>query len=129
MIRRQSLPSSLCHHRIWKFYHMGRQEFKENPQFLCKEPNRADRPTVIRDNIDWLRDVTIFDQSVQPRSPAEVNNNPCFLGNNGGCTISALLCSKSQTPKCDCAFGTLQADGKSCAISSENSLIFALMIP
>uniref|UniRef100_A0A452F8B2 Low-density lipoprotein receptor-related protein 2 n=1 Tax=Capra hircus TaxID=9925 RepID=A0A452F8B2_CAPHI len=90
-----------------------------------KEPNRADRPTVIRDNIDWLRDVTIFDQSVQPRSPAEVNNNPC-LGNNGGCTHFCFALPKSQTPKCDCAFGTLQADGKSCAISSENFLIFAL---
>ncbi|XP_043344111.1 low-density lipoprotein receptor-related protein 2 isoform X2 [Cervus canadensis] len=90
-----------------------------------KEPNRADRPTVIRDNIDWLRDVTIFDQSVQPRSPAELNNNPC-LENNGGCTHFCFALPKSQTPKCDCAFGTLQADGKSCAISSENFLIFAL---
>lgn len=90
-----------------------------------KEPNRADRPTVIRDNIDWLRDVTIFDQSVQPRSPAEVNNNPC-LENNGGCAQFCFALAKSQTPKCDCAFGTLQADGKSCAISSENFLIFAL---
>ena len=90
-----------------------------------KEPNRADQPTVIRDNIDWLRDVTIFDQSVQPRSPAELNNNPC-LENNGGCTQFCFALPKSQTPKCDCAFGTLQADGKSCAISSENFLIFAL---
>uniref|UniRef100_A0A8C6B9V0 Low-density lipoprotein receptor-related protein 2 n=1 Tax=Monodon monoceros TaxID=40151 RepID=A0A8C6B9V0_MONMO len=90
-----------------------------------KEPYKADPPTVIRDNIDWLRDVTIFDQNAQPRSPAEVDNNPC-LEDNGGCTHFCFALPKLHTPKCGCAFGTLQGDGKSCAISSENFLIFAL---
>lgn len=84
-----------------------------------------DPPTVIRDNIDWLRDVTVFDQNAQPRSPAEVDDNPC-LEDNGGCTHFCFALPKLHTPKCGCAFGTLQGDGKSCAISSENFLIFAL---
>ncbi|XP_030179601.1 low-density lipoprotein receptor-related protein 2 [Lynx canadensis] len=90
-----------------------------------KEPNSNESPTVIRDNINWLRDVTIFDQSVQPRSPAEVNHNPC-LENNGGCTHFCFALPGLDTPKCGCAFGTLEGDGKSCAIPRENFLIFAL---
>uniref|UniRef100_A0A8C0TXJ2 Low-density lipoprotein receptor-related protein 2 n=1 Tax=Canis lupus familiaris TaxID=9615 RepID=A0A8C0TXJ2_CANLF len=90
-----------------------------------KEPNSSEPPTVIRDNLNWLRDVTIFDQSVQPRSPAEVNNNPC-LENNGGCTHFCFALPGLDTAKCGCAFGTLEGNGKSCAMPSENFLIFAL---
>nr|XP_010969732.1 low-density lipoprotein receptor-related protein 2 isoform X1 [Camelus bactrianus] len=90
-----------------------------------KEPHNTDPPTVIRDNINWLRDVTIFDQRVQPRSPAEVNNNPC-LQNNGGCVHFCFALPELHTPQCGCAFGILQGDGRSCAISPENFLIFAL---
>lgn len=90
-----------------------------------KEPENTEPPTVIRDNLNWLRDVTVFDQSVQPRSPAEVNHNPC-LENNGGCTHFCFALPGLDTPKCGCAFGTLEGDGKNCAIQTENFLIFAL---
>ncbi|OBS58951.1 hypothetical protein A6R68_09924, partial [Neotoma lepida] len=43
-----------------------------------KEPGNTDPPVVIRDNVNLLRDVTIFDEHVQPLSPAELNNNPCL---------------------------------------------------
>ncbi|KAM9664148.1 low-density lipoprotein receptor-related protein 2 [Trichechus inunguis] len=90
-----------------------------------KEPGNTEPPTVIRDNLDWLRDVTIFDQQVQPRSPAEVNNNPC-MESNGGCSHLCFALPGLQTPKCGCAFGTVESNGKSCALSTENVLIFAL---
>ncbi|XP_060033733.1 low-density lipoprotein receptor-related protein 2 [Erinaceus europaeus] len=90
-----------------------------------KDPGNTGSPTVIRDNINWLRDVTIFDQSVQPRSPAEVNYNPC-LENNGGCSHFCFALPGLSTAKCVCAFGTLGADGKSCRIPTENFFVFAL---
>uniref|UniRef100_A0A8D1CWI3 Low-density lipoprotein receptor-related protein 2 n=1 Tax=Sus scrofa TaxID=9823 RepID=A0A8D1CWI3_PIG len=90
-----------------------------------KEPFKTDPPTVIRNNINWLRDVTVFDKQAQPRSPAEVNYNPC-LQNNGGCTHFCFALPQLRTPKCGCAFGVLQGDGRSCAISREDFLIYAL---
>uniref|UniRef100_A0A8C6QUZ8 Low-density lipoprotein receptor-related protein 2 n=1 Tax=Nannospalax galili TaxID=1026970 RepID=A0A8C6QUZ8_NANGA len=90
-----------------------------------KQPANTDPPTVIRDNINWLRDVTIFDERVQPRSPAEVNNNPC-LGSNGGCSHFCFALPELHMPKCGCAFGILESDGKSCAIPREDFLIYAL---
>ncbi|XP_025940300.1 low-density lipoprotein receptor-related protein 2 [Apteryx rowi] len=90
-----------------------------------KEPGNTDQPTVIRENINWLRDVTIYNSSFQSRSPLDINNNPC-LENNGGCSHLCFALPDLQTPKCGCAFGTLGSDGKRCSISTDDYLIFAL---
>lgn len=89
-----------------------------------KDPAPGEAPKILRDNISWLRDVTIFDQQVQPRSPAEVNNNPC-LQNNGGCAHLCFALPGLNTAKCDCAFGVLEADDKNCSIPTEDFFIFA----
>lgn len=90
-----------------------------------KEPGNTEQPTVIRDNIDWLRDVTIYNSHYQSLAPADVNYNPC-LQNNGGCDHLCFALPDLQTPKCGCAFGMLGSDGKRCFISTDNYLIFAL---
>ncbi|XP_068936741.1 low-density lipoprotein receptor-related protein 2 isoform X2 [Petaurus breviceps papuanus] len=90
-----------------------------------KEPGNTDPPRVIRDNINWLRDVTIFDPQFQLQLPEEVNHNPC-LKNYGGCSHLCFALPGLQAPKCGCSFGELESDGKSCAISTENYLIFAM---
>lgn len=90
-----------------------------------KEPGNTDQPTVIRDNINWLRDVTIYNNRYQSVSPVDVNNNPC-LENNGGCSHLCFALPDEQTPKCGCAFGFLENDGKSCSISTDIFLIFTL---
>ncbi|XP_063285770.1 low-density lipoprotein receptor-related protein 2 [Pelobates fuscus] len=90
-----------------------------------KEPNNNEQPTVIRDSLNLLRDVTVYDKRFQPVSPQEVNNNPC-LTNNGGCSHFCFALPGSQTPKCGCAYGTLAGDGTRCVISTDDYIIFAM---
>eukprot|EP00079_Xenopus_tropicalis_P011186 XP_002936802.2 PREDICTED: low-density lipoprotein receptor-related protein 2 isoform X2 [Xenopus tropicalis] len=90
-----------------------------------KEPSNSEQPSVIRDNINLLRDVTVFDSRYQPTSPQELNNNPCFQ-NNGGCSHLCFALPGQQTRKCGCAYGTLASDGTRCVISTDDYLIFAL---
>lgn len=90
-----------------------------------KEPGNTDPPVVIRDNINLLRDVTVFDGRAQPLAPADLNNNPC-LQSNGGCSHFCFALPELSTPKCGCAFGALGDDGRSCATSREDFLIYTL---
>ncbi|XP_051883463.1 low-density lipoprotein receptor-related protein 2a [Pristis pectinata] len=89
-----------------------------------KEPGNVDQPSVIRDNLNLLRDVVMFDKKIQPTLPQEVNNNPC-LELNGECTQFCFALPGLQMPKCGCAHGSLDADGKQCTINTNNYLIYA----
>lgn len=92
-----------------------------------KEPGSTEQPAVIRDNINMLRDVTIFDQRTQPTSAQELNYNPCIEA-NGGCAHFCFALpgsgTASQNKKCSCAFGNLAADNKSCVVSKDDYLIY-----
>lgn len=88
-----------------------------------KEPGNTDQPVVIRDNINMLRDITIFDQRMQPSSAQELNNNPCLVS-NGGCAHFCFALPGTQTSKCACAFGNLAVDGMTCVVSRDDFLIY-----
>ncbi|KAI2660889.1 Low-density lipoprotein receptor-related protein 2 [Labeo rohita] len=88
-----------------------------------KQPGATDQPVVIRDNINMLRDVTIFDRRIQPSSAHELHNNPC-LESNGGCAHFCFAIPGTQTRKCSCAFGNLAADSSSCVVSRDDYLIY-----
>lgn len=92
-----------------------------------KEPGSTEPPAVIRDNINMLRDVTVFDQRTQPTTAQELNHNPC-LESNGGCAHFCFALpgsgADSQNKKCSCAFGNLAADNESCVVSRDDYLIY-----
>ncbi|TKS67243.1 Low-density lipoprotein receptor-related protein 2 [Collichthys lucidus] len=92
-----------------------------------KEPGITEQPAVIRDNVNMLRDVTIFDQRSQPTTAQELNYNPC-IENNGGCAHFCFALPGSgtgnQNKKCSCAFGNLAADDESCVVSRDDYLIY-----
>ncbi|XP_077472512.1 low-density lipoprotein receptor-related protein 2a isoform X9 [Stigmatopora argus] len=92
-----------------------------------KEPGSTEQTLVIRDNINMLRDVTIFDQRMQPSTAQELNNNPCVEA-NGGCDHFCFALPTSDvgnaSRKCACAFGNLAADNKSCVVSKDDYLIY-----
>lgn len=92
-----------------------------------KEPGNTEPPVVIRDNINVLRDVTMFDQRTQPTSALDLNYNPC-METNGDCAHFCFALPGSsagtQNKKCSCAFGDLAADQKSCEMSRNDYLIY-----
>uniref|UniRef100_A0A8C9SXP4 Low-density lipoprotein receptor-related protein 2 n=1 Tax=Scleropages formosus TaxID=113540 RepID=A0A8C9SXP4_SCLFO len=90
---------------------------------VSKEPGNTDPPTVIRDNINMLRDVTIFDKRVQPVTAQQLNNNPCMT-DNGGCAHFCFALPGSQARRCACAFGNLFWDNSTCVVSRDDYLIY-----
>ncbi|XP_055493679.1 LOW QUALITY PROTEIN: low-density lipoprotein receptor-related protein 2a [Leucoraja erinacea] len=89
-----------------------------------KEPGNVDPPTVIRDNLDLLRDAVIFDRRAQPTSPQALNGNPC-LENQGGCAQFCFALPGVQAARCGCAHGRLEANGWQCSVTTGSFLIFA----
>lgn len=93
-----------------------------------KEPGSTEQPALIRDNINMLRDVIIFDQRTQPTTAQELNYNPC-VETNGGCSHFCFALPSppgigNQNKKCSCAFGNLAADNESCVVSRDDYLIY-----
>ena len=88
-----------------------------------KEPGATDPPAVLRDNVNMLRDVAVFDGRAQPASAQQLGHNPC-MEDNGGCAHLCFALPGSPGKRCGCAFGDLGADGRGCAVSRDDYLVF-----
>ncbi|XP_059895450.1 LOW QUALITY PROTEIN: low-density lipoprotein receptor-related protein 2a [Gadus macrocephalus] len=88
-----------------------------------KEPGATDPPAILRDNVNMLRDVAIFDGRAQPASAQQLGHNPC-MEDNGGCAHLCFALPGSPGKRCGCAFGDLGADGRGCAVSRDDYLVF-----
>lgn len=78
---------------------------------------------VIRDNLEGLKDVIVFDPHVQPTFAGLIDFNPC-RENNGHCQQFCFAMKDQEKPKCDCAHGSLLSNG-SCGYGKDEFLIFA----
>ncbi|KAK3083345.1 hypothetical protein FSP39_020255 [Pinctada imbricata] len=76
-------------------------------------------PNILKNNLENLRDIAIFDKAVQPKV-----KNPCSE-NNGGCEQLCFSFPNNTQPKCQCARGQLAADKKSCEAPSEFLVVAA----
>lgn len=90
--------------------------WQRNNNFWCYQ--------VIRDNLNELMDVTIFDAHVQPTSANLVGFNPCHE-DNGHCQQLCFAIPDKQGPKCACAHGTLLGNGVSCGYEPDEFLVFS----
>ncbi|XP_051771492.1 low-density lipoprotein receptor-related protein 2 [Ctenopharyngodon idella] len=88
-----------------------------------KLPGNTDTPEVIRDGIEDLTDVGVFDLHVQPTSANLVGFNPCHE-DNGRCQQFCFAMPEQQQPKCGCAHGSLLSNGVSCGFGLDEYLIF-----
>uniref|UniRef100_A0AAQ5Z5D7 Low-density lipoprotein receptor-related protein 2 n=1 Tax=Amphiprion ocellaris TaxID=80972 RepID=A0AAQ5Z5D7_AMPOC len=88
-----------------------------------KDPANTDQPEVIRDGLDGLKDVTIFDSHVQPTSAHQVGFNPCHE-DNGRCQQLCFAIPDQEQPKCGCAHGSLLSNGVSCGYGLDEFLVF-----
>lgn len=78
---------------------------------------------VIRDNLEGLMDVSVFDAHVQPTSANQVGFNPC-QEDNGRCQQLCFAMPGQEQPKCGCAHGSLLSNGVTCGYGQEEFLVF-----
>ncbi|XP_036394518.1 low-density lipoprotein receptor-related protein 2 [Megalops cyprinoides] len=88
-----------------------------------KLPGNTEAAEVIRDGIEGLADVAVFDSHVQPVAANQVGFNPC-QENNGRCQQLCFALPEKQEPKCGCAHGSLLSNGVSCGFGLDEYLIF-----
>uniref|UniRef100_A0A8C4QIE6 Low-density lipoprotein receptor-related protein 2 n=1 Tax=Eptatretus burgeri TaxID=7764 RepID=A0A8C4QIE6_EPTBU len=90
-----------------------------------KDPNTdRETPTVIRDDLENLQDVVVFDSHVQPTDENLTNHNPCQQ-NYGGCQQLCIALPNQQQARCACAHGSLNNDNVSCMTDSSDYIVFA----
>ncbi|KAG7254532.1 hypothetical protein CRUP_003859, partial [Coryphaenoides rupestris] len=85
-----------------------------------KDPANTDPPQVIRDGMDGLVDVAVFDPATQPTAAQLVGFNPCQK-DNGRCQ---QLCF-AEAPRCACAHGSLLSNGVTCGYDLDDFLVFS----
>lgn len=78
---------------------------------------------VIRDHLDGLMDVAVFDPHVQPTSANQVDFNPCQQ-DNGRCQQLCFALPDQKAPKCGCAHGSLLSNGVTCGYGQDEFLVF-----
>lgn len=78
---------------------------------------------VIRDSLDDVMDVAVFDPHVQPTSANLVGFNPCHE-DNGRCQQLCFAIPDEQKPKCGCAHGSLLSNGVTCGYGLDEFLVF-----
>lgn len=88
-----------------------------------KQPGNTDAAEVIRDKLNDLQDVAVFDSHVQPVSANLVGFNPC-LEYNGRCQQFCFAIPEKEKPECGCAHGTILSNGVSCGASLDEFLIY-----
>jgi low density lipoprotein-related protein 2 len=78
---------------------------------------------VIRDGIDGLTDVVVFNSHVQPTAANLVGFNPC-QEDNGRCQQLCFALPEQEKPTCACAHGSLLNNGVSCGYGLDEFLLF-----
>lgn len=88
-----------------------------------KVPGNTDDPEVIRDGLQGLADVKVFDSHVQPTSANQVDFNPC-LEDNGRCQQLCFALPGESAAKCRCAHGSLLSNGVTCGYGQDEFLVY-----
>nr|XP_046225254.1 LOW QUALITY PROTEIN: low-density lipoprotein receptor-related protein 2 [Oncorhynchus gorbuscha] len=88
-----------------------------------KNPANTTQPEVIRDGIDGLTDVVVFNSHVQPTAANLVGFNPC-QEDNGRCQQLCFALPEQEKPTCACAHGSLLNNGVSCGYGLDEFLVF-----
>lgn len=78
---------------------------------------------MIRDSLNGVMDVAVFDSHVQPTSANLVGFNPCHE-DNGRCQQLCFAIPEQQKPKCACAHGSLLSNGVTCGYGQDEFLVF-----
>ncbi|XP_076154846.1 low-density lipoprotein receptor-related protein 2 [Alosa pseudoharengus] len=78
---------------------------------------------VIRDGLQGLSDVKVFDAHVQPTAANQVNFHPC-LEDNGRCQQFCFAYPGQTAVKCGCAHGSLLSNGVTCGYGQDEFLVY-----
>ena len=83
----------------------------------------AASPEVIREWMQGLADVAVFDAHVQPTAAHQVGFHPC-LEDNGRCQQFCFAEPDQAAPRCGCAHGSLLTNGVTCGYGKDEFLVY-----